>query len=202
MAKRLVPMAEPPATLPDVEKAVWRELADAVFVRGHGWRQATLATTDGAVADARTVILREVDAGAKTVRFYTDSRSAKVAQIAALPRGTLLLWSAMLGWQLRLRVALEVDGDSSAATTRWERIQATPAAQDYRSPLPPGSPRVEAPDLPELETSVPPAHTAVVERTHFALVIARIEWVDWLELHESGQRRARFDADGARWLVP
>ncbi|MGA1289383.1 MAG: hypothetical protein ACO3ZK_17950, partial [Rubrivivax sp.] len=45
-----------------IETACWQELATAVRERGHGWRVMTLATIDGDRADARSVVLREVDA--------------------------------------------------------------------------------------------------------------------------------------------
>jgi hypothetical protein len=66
----------------------------------------------------------------------------------------------------------------------------TPAAQDYLSPLPPGAP-VE-PLRPERST-----------RDHFAVVHARVQAIDWLELHAEGHRRALFDQQGqGRWLTP
>jgi hypothetical protein len=34
------------------------------------------------------------------------------------------------------------------------------------------------------------------------VLFARVDSLDWLELHRDGHRRARFDADGARWLQP
>ena len=39
-------------------------------------------------------------------------------------------------------------------------------------------------------------------RAHFAVVVARVERIDWLDLDPAGQRRAVFDASGARWLQP
>ena len=111
------------------------------------------------------------------------------AQFQARPRATLVLWCAQLGWQLRLRLALEVETSGLAVSSRWARLKLTPAAQDYLSPLPPGTP-LDQP-LPE-RTS----------REHFAVVTGRIEAIDWLDLHADGQRRAAFDGQGARWLAP
>jgi len=189
MARRLMSLTAPLATLPEVEAAIWRELAAALRTRGHAWRQAVLATTDGTAGDARTVIVREVDAAARTLTVYTDARSAKAAQVEAFPQGTLVLWSAPLGWQLRLRVqlALQVQGD--AVMSRWERLKSSAAAADYRSTVAPGS-QVAAPRV------------AIGEQSHFALLTARVQAVDWLELHADGHRRACFDATGQHWLAP
>jgi hypothetical protein len=176
-------------SLPDIEAACWAELVRAAAERGHPWRTMALATTDGREAHARSVILREVDAQARELLFFTDSRSTKVRHIGEYPRGTLLLWSPALGWQLRLRVTLEVEREGLAVSSRWAHLKLTPAAQDYLSPVPPGAPL--APAAPERGS-----------RGHFALVHAQLRSMDWLELRPEGQRRACFDAAGGKWVQP
>ncbi len=182
-------LTAPLATLAEIEAAVWAELGACLHVRGHAWRQGVLATTDGTAADARTVILREFNAESRELTAYTDARSRKVQQIGSHPQGTLVLWSAPLGWQLRLQVQLAVETEGLAVSSRWARLKMTPAAQDYLSPLPPGS---------VITTPVPERGT----REFFAVLTARVQAVDWLELHADGHRRAVFDANGARWLTP
>lgn len=174
-----------------IEASVWHELQRACAEQDHAWHMLALATAgNGGRADARTVVLREVDAAARTLRIYTDARSAKVAQIGAQPLGTLLAWSPQLGWQLRLRVRLAVTTDGPEAASRWARLKLTPAAHDYLAPLPPGSP-VDARFQPERAS-----------RAHFALISAQVQQFDWLELHADGHRRAGFGPDGAQWLQP
>lgn len=172
-----------------VQAAVWSNLADAATERGHPWRHAVLATTDGAVADARTVVLREVDVAARRLVVYTDARSPKVAQIEAHPLGSMVLYSDPLGWQLRLAVRLQIETTGLAVWSRWAKLKMTPAAHDFLSPLPPGSP---------LDRPAPERGT----REFFAVMTAEVLAVDWLELHAEGHRRARFDDEGARWLAP
>lgn len=179
-------------TLPAIEAAVWRELGQAVRTRGHGWRIGVLATVDGDAADARSVVLRDLEPGSHTLLIYTDSRSPKARQIQAHPQGMLVLWSEALGWQLRLSVSLTLETAGLRVSSRWAQLKLTPAAQDYLSPLPPGS-VVGAGHAP------PPERTS---RDHFAVIAARVEAVDWLDLHPAGHRRARFDAAGASWLAP
>jgi hypothetical protein len=175
--------------LHEIESAVWRELEAAPARREHGWRVGVLATTDGTMGDARSVVLRDVDTGARTLIVYADSRSPKAAQIQAFPQGTLVLWSAELSWQLRLRVMLGLETTGLAVSSRWARLKMTPGAQDYLSPLPPGTP--VARPAPERGS-----------REHFALLTARIAAIDWLELHADGHRRAMFDERGPQWLAP
>lgn len=172
-----------------IEDAVWSELSRAPRERSHGWRVGVLATTDGQSAEARSIVLRDVDADKRQLVFYADSRSPKVQQINAFPQGTIVLWSQPLSWQLRLKVHLVVQTTGLAVSSRWARLKMSPGAQDYLSPLPPGS----AIDTPAPERG---------SREHFGVVTARIDAVDWLELHADGHRRAAFDGDGRRWLVP
>jgi len=173
-----------------VETAIWQELQQAALQPGHEWRTMALATIEDEVAQARTVVLREVDSTARELVFFTDARSPKVAQVQARPVGTMLCWSSRISWQLRLRVHLEVQTSGLKVSSRWARLKLTPAAQDYLSPLPPGSPVAERFE-PERAT-----------RSHFAVVTARVLSIDWMELHADGHRRAHFGPDGAQWLQP
>jgi pyridoxamine 5'-phosphate oxidase len=176
-------------SLPAIEAALWRELAAAPRDKAHAWRAAVLATTDGEIGDARTVILREADAQRRWLRLFTDTRSRKAAQLREHPLGTVVLWSAELSWQLRLRVRLALHSDGLAATSAWARLKLSPSAQDYLSALAPGTP---------LEQTFAERG----DRAHFGLIEAEVLAIDWLELHAQGHRRAAFDADGARWLQP
>ena len=176
-------------SLAEIETGIWRELALAVRRKQHAWRVAVLATVDGNAADARSVVLRDLEADSRTLLLYTDSRSPKAVQVAAHPQGMLVLWSEALGWQLRLRVTLSLETSGLRVSSRWAQLKLTPAAQDYLSPLAPGS---------ALGSSKPPRDS----REHFAVIAAQVDSVDWLELHADGHRRARFDAAGATWLAP
>ncbi len=184
-------MSERLASLPAVETAIWQQLAACINDKSHAWRTAVLATIDDERADARTVVLRELDAHAKRLLIYTDERAGKVHQLMRQPLGTLVMWSQALGWQLRCRVHLSIEMAGLSASSRWARMRLSPAAQDYLSPLAPGAP------LPSDAPTLPP-----VSRDYFAVIEAGIESLDWLELHADGHRRAIFDDQGARWVQP
>jgi hypothetical protein len=183
--------------LATIEATVWRELEHAVHDRGHGhphpWRVGVLATRDGDGVDARSVVLRELDAVSRTLLVYTDARSPKARQIEQDSRGTLVLWSAALGWQVRLRVTLTLQTSGLAVLSRWARLKLTPAAHDYLSPLPPGT-ALDAPHAP--------FHPTRESREHFAVIAAEVQGIDWLELDARGHRRAVFDGGPARWVAP
>lgn len=175
-----------------IEEACWQQLAACCRDKSHAWRVMGLATADGGVPDLRSVVIREVDEPARTLVFFTDARSPKVAQLQAQPQAVLLAWSAALGWQLRLRVRLEVQTTGLAVSSRWARLKLSPAAHDYLSPLPPGAP---------LDGPAPQPTPDRGSRNHFAMVQAVVQRIDWLELHADGHRRAIFPADGpATWV--
>jgi pyridoxamine 5'-phosphate oxidase len=177
-------------SLAAIEAALWRELQAAPRDKQHPWRAPVLATTDGEVGDARTVILREADQARAALLMYSDARAGKVAQVAAHPQGTLVMWSPALGWQLRIRVHLQTVTDGLELSSHWARLKLSPAANDYLSSQAPGNP-------------LDHALVARGERAYFALLQARVLSIDWLELHAQGHRRARFDNDTTpRWLQP
>ena len=179
-------------SLAAIEAALWHELANAAHDPLHGWRRQVLATSsdDGDAADARTLVLRELERDERTLLFYTDARSGKAHQVAARPLGTLVAWCPVLSWQLRLRVRLELQTAGLAVSSRWAKLALTPAARDYLGPAAPGTP-VD-----------PEAAAHEVGRTFFALLSAQVLAIDWLEIGEHAHRRAAFDEAGARWLVP
>ena len=187
------------SSLPEIETAIWRELALCARDRQHPWRTLVLATTDGEVGDARTVILRETVADEKRLVLYTDLRSGKVAQVAAHPVGTLVMWSPRLGWQLRCRVKLSLETGGLAVSSRWATVQLSPAAQDYLSAQAPGTDLGAAPAATRLPLTTGQGQGALPS---FAIMEAQVLSIDWLELHADGHRRAIFAAEGSRWVQP
>ena len=134
--------------LDEIEASIWSELEQCVAVRPraepgetdageppHEWRVAVLATVDDGQADARSLVLREVDAAERRLVFYTDARSPKVRQIEQSPQGTLIFYSRKLGQQLRMQVRLNVETAGLAVSSRWAKLQTRPArATTYPSP--------------------------------------------------------------------
>lgn len=188
--------------LDEIEQSIWNELENCVAVRPrlaagepqtsappHEWRVAVLATLDGEQVDARSIVLREVDAAERRLIFYTDARSPKVRQIEASPKGTLIFYSRELGWQLRMQVQLAVETTGLAVSSRWTKLQTSAGARDYLSVTAPGRPL----DAPLSELGM---------RGHFAMIEAMADTVDWLELHPDGHRRAILGPDGGRWVQP
>ena len=84
-------MTERLETLGAIEAAIWQQLALCVVDKSHPWRTPVLATIDGERADARTVVLREIDERQHALLIYTDERAGKVQQLLRQPHGTLVM---------------------------------------------------------------------------------------------------------------
>jgi general stress protein 26 len=180
----------------EIRPQIWKELGRASLDRHHEWRTPVLASADAdGLPDARTVVLRQVDAVAAQLTFYTDSRSPKVAQLQAQASAMLVFWSARLSWQLRVRVACSVITSGPEVDTLWQGVQQSAAAGDYLSPRPPGA--VLPPDSGTADADNAPAPTH-----SFALLRAQVLQMDWLELSRDGHRRAQLSANTWEWLTP
>jgi hypothetical protein len=182
----------------EIHPQIWKELGRASLDRHHEWRTPVLASADAdGLPDARTVVLRQVDAGAGLLTFYTDSRSPKVAQLQAQASAMLVFWSARLSWQLRVRVACSVTTSGPEVDTLWQGVKQSAAAGDYLSPLPPGA------VLPLGGGTADAAEAIVPASMHsFALLRAQVLQMDWLELSRDGHRRAQLSAKTWDWLTP
>lgn len=201
-----------PADLHSLCESLWRELSRAVADKHHAWRTPVLGTvgtaSEVAAPEARTVVLREVKAEARQLFIYTDTRSPKVAQVAANPNVTLLFWSPQKHWQLRVTAHMTLLQDPAAVAQRWQRVSNSPAAGDYLSTLAPGQAIDATPPAPQVTMSpaapagaVPAQHS---QAPHFSVLVATATHFDWLELARGGHRRAGFDlVNGtSNWLVP
>ena len=177
----------------DIRQQIWKELGRASVDHHHAWRTPVLATVgcDGS-PNARTVVLRKVDANQQTLCVYTDARSEKVIELAKEPKAVFAFWSARLNWQLRVKVAISVTTEGPELQAFWQRVQQSASAADYMSPVATGTERPEAYRIADTRSG---GH-------HFALLSASVLETDWLELGQSGHRRARLSADTWQWLTP
>ena len=182
----------------DIRPQIWKELGRASLDRHHEWRTPVLASADAdGLPDARTVVLRQVDAVAGQLTFYTDNRSPKVAQLQAQASAVLVFWSARLSWQLRVRVACSVITSGPEVEALWQGVKQSAAAGDYLSPLPPGA------VLPPSSGPADAAKANAPAPTHsFALLRAQVLQMDWLALSRDGHRRAQLSANTWEWLTP
>lgn len=172
--------------------AAWARLAAGAASSANAARLLTLATvgTTG-WPEVRTVVLRRADPTAGTLDIHTDLASAKVKELAALPRAALHVWDAEASLQIRLHAEVAVLSGPDAAAD-WARVPG-PSRLGYGVRPPPGTP------IP-----APLAYDRPADPAAFAVLRCRVVEVDLLHLGER-HRRARFRrADDWRgdWLAP
>lgn len=178
----------------EIRQQIWKELSRATQDRHHAWRTPVLSTLNAeGWINARTVVLRQVDADTEHLQIYTDTRSCKVAELQSQPNAVFVFWSTRLRWQLRVRVSTTVLTEGVEVERLWERVKQSASAGDYLTDAAPGTPML----------SNDPAISPDKEQTpYFALINASVLEIDWLELAGTGHRRARITADDWEWLTP
>lgn len=201
----------PADDLTQLEQDSWQQLALALTPEkdrsaGDGFKTMTLATCMSRGADARTVVLRQVDATRKYVWFHTDARSEKVLQLEAFPMAALLLWDDQRQVQLRLTVETRLHTDDYMADEHWKTLWAG-GRKSYLSEQTPGSEQPHPyPGFPEhLGEDLPSEEESEDGRKNFAVIECRVLVMEYLHLGRSGQTRARFQYEPeARmvWLAP
>lgn len=178
----------------------WAMLARGAADRRSAFHTPVVATVtpDGAPVQ-RIMVLRGVDAAARTLRFHTDQRAAKLGHIAANPAASVLLYDPAAKLQLRLgaRAALHIGDATAAAGWAASRPQ---SRQCYAQAAVPGQP-VADPRAVALPPLNPDGSEAVPDAgvENFAVLILTVESIEWLYLAIEGHRRARWTWEGSRW---
>ena len=180
----------------EVWHLVAAELSAAVRSGRHPFHLVTLATLGpNGSPQARTVVLRGFDEAAREIRFHTDARSPKAAELTRDGR-TALHWYDPAGrLQIRIAAVATLHHEDSIARQAWEA--AAPMSRGcYTSPTAPGTP------LPEVPPALPPAGPDDARGlANFAVVCCRFATVELLALHAAGHQRLRLDLGGPEPLA-
>jgi pyridoxamine 5'-phosphate oxidase len=192
-----------------IRQRIWMELGRAALDRHHEWRTPVLATLGrSGTPNARTVVLRKTDAAAQSFDFYTDSGSPKVTELIAQPYATLLFWSTRLNWQLRARVTIIVDTSGEQVEAVWAKVKQSRAAGDYLTVAAPGD-KLSAAGSAAANAHADSSDDSYADANangqlthHLAILNARVDEIDWLELSRNGHRRARLSSVDWEWLTP
>ncbi len=177
----------------------WRMLSRGVADRRSPFHTPAVATTglDGAPR-VRTVVLRGVDVASRTIRFHSDARSGKFAEISKEPRVAVIGYDAGHKIQLRLtgRAQLHHGAKDTVATQAWAAT-GDRSRSGYRQSVGPGAAMATG------QLLGPPL---VDGFENFVAVRVAIDAIEWLYLAHAGHRRAHFTWTGetlnARWLAP
>ncbi len=203
--------SNPSPALTNIEQDSWEKLASALDLDKNrstnvGFKTMIMASRTTTGADARTVVLRKVDAPQKYVWFHTDVRAEKVMQLEAFPDSTLLFWDDKEQIQLRLLVETHMHTKDYVADEHWQTL-GFGSRKSYLSEYKPGSEQPGPyPGFPtHLGAGLPSAEESEAGRNNFAVIECRVLAMEYLHLSRDGQVRARFQYEPDSkmvWLAP
>jgi pyridoxamine 5'-phosphate oxidase len=157
----------------------------------------------------RIMILREFDWANRCLRFHTDVRTAKSAELAANSAASVLFYEPDPKIQLRLMGTAKVIREGEPVEAAWDE-STNFARRCYLAEAAPGT--IVANPTSGLPASVegrqPDDAEIAPGRANFAILLLEFDLLEWLYLANSGHRRALFRWDSAgdswsgNWLVP
>ena len=155
----------------------------------------------------RIMVLRHVDRSGSTLRFHTDIRSGKAAQIAEHGTVSVLGYDASAKVQIRASGTAQIITTGTIPDTAWAATSPS-GRRSYLTTLAPGSISDHATSgLPKAyETTVPTLPESEAGRANFAIIVITLDRFEWLHLASTGHRRAAFTRSGdtwaGKWLIP
>ncbi len=191
-------------TLAEFHDAAWSLIEHGVKDRRKPAHTPSLASI-GLDAKPRTriVVLRAGDRATRTLRFHTDVRSAKIAELTQNPAVEMLMYDAQARVQLRLGGRAQVFRyPSMQAHAAWQ--SSLPMSKICYAVNPASGASIDAGDafvLKTIETSLPDDGIE-----NFCAVVIYVETIELVYLAQAANRRAKFSYQGeemsGEWLVP
>ena len=182
-----------PAKVHTILNETWRHLNHAVETEMHPWRLGTLATIFDNRPRVRTVVLRAIDAEQREMVCYADRRSDKIQEIQNCPWVEWATYDPVTRVQVRLRGQAEVHINDEVSARHWE-VSSLEHRRGYITVSEPGT-KVESatPNLPDyLFDRLPNDEESQLGYKNFAVIVCRVEYIDWLELRRNGHLAAQF----------
>ncbi|MGF1451978.1 MAG: pyridoxamine 5'-phosphate oxidase family protein [Opitutales bacterium] len=187
-------------SLDDILEQAVEALESAAADPGHPFRWVCLATVDpNGYPRLRTMVLRGFDWSERRLTFYTDARSAKVAELDERPRGEALVYDPSTKRQVRLSGLVVLETGPEADGGIWKQLP--PKARiNYATVHPPGDP------IPDPAEGKPVQNPETLSGKTFCAVHLVIEAIDIVELGRESHLRARFAIFDAKvdgtWVTP
>jgi pyridoxamine 5'-phosphate oxidase len=158
---------------------------------------------------SRVLVLRTANKEARELKFNTDLRSPKVAEIEANPNMSVLLYDSETKIQLRLSGQAQIQSQGTEVNAVWLATDRF-ARRCYMAESAPSSVSGRPTSgLPESTEGRKPEEAELIPaRANFALLLFEVQKIDWLYLAAKGHRRAVFHYDIAAqswlgdWAVP
>jgi len=192
-------------TLEVINDESWALLIRASKDKKSPMRTPTIATVSRGMPSIRTVVLRQVDKVNQSLVAFTDVRSQKVEDLMNNRHLAWHFYHPKKQIQLRVESSVIIHNQDDLAKEYWQNLPVH-SRKTYATTLAPGAAVKEysngLPAIWEGETSLEDTEYAF---EHFAVLVAKVESIEYLELSRVEQRRARLQfasSEKATWLIP
>ena len=199
------------SSLQHVHAEIWEALRRGQQDPGDALHWPSLATVDAqGRPQARTLVLRDVDAAHRALTAYTDWRSAKVAELRERPEAHWLFYDPDERLQIRALGATTLHHNAATSAPIWACLDGAARLHYAAHPAPGVVTADPSSGLPEpWRDATPDASDLDAMQENFCVLITRITSLEMLYLGEGDQqRRAMWRYDGlgkvgeASWIVP
>jgi pyridoxamine 5'-phosphate oxidase len=183
-----------------------------LWVRGGKDRKSpfhtpVVATLGADGPEVRVMVLRQADKEMRMLRFHTDIRSGKIAELAAHSAISILGYDSGSRIQLRVRGTGRIERDTLNTDLAWERTSLS-SRKCYLAHEFPGAHVAEPSSglAPIWTVRDPTPEESHAGRPQFAILMVDVVEIEWVFLASPGHRRAQFrwigEAWRKNWLVP
>jgi len=182
----------PDLSLNEIKESLRAALKEASEDSRHGLRFFSVATVnpENNTPESRMVVLRDF-LPEWTLRFYTDFRSSKVAQIQNHPAISLLFWNMNERYQVRIEAESTIHYKDNISKSEWENVTGE-AQKAYTSVLPPG----------KIISHPEEAGDRITQKNYFCVIDAKATRIKILQLKSTEQWAVKFlrDSDTDEWI--
>ena len=191
--------------LSSIEKDCWQRMMNGALQSRNPFHHPVVANTNAMGVNIRTVVLREACAVEKKLRFYTDIRSGKWAEIQKDKAISWLFYDNEARIQIRASGMASLHQEDELANHAWANVNPN-SRKNYSSLLSPSAEIIVPPDGMQEPVAIADQKNEV-GRENFGVVVSKLLWMEWLWLNPQCHYRANFiyDEQGdftASWLVP
>lgn len=191
--------------LSDLEKDCWNRLVTGAVKSRTPFHTPSIATLHQGEVNMRTVVLRKALPVERALRFHTDIRSSKWAELSLNPSISALFYDASERIQLRVKGSAILHHTNQITAEAWEKTTLSSRRCYLTQHSPSSFSGIPTSGLSEdIEQENFTLAESEVGLQHFGIVEIQVQSIDWLWLNHAGHRRAFFDyAKGSyQWMIP
>ena len=191
--------------LSDLETDCWNRLLTGANKSKDPFHTPCIATIVQKEVSMRTVVLRKAIPTERELRFHTDIRSKKWAELAHHNSISALFYDASSRIQLRVKGKAKLHVNNEITAEAWGKTTLS-SRKCYLTEFSPSS--LAASPTSGLAEHIEQENFTLLEsevgQKNFGIVSIIVESIDWLWLNHAGHRRAFFDYNNGsyQWMIP